>query len=72
MMLIVVPSKRVDFLLRILQRLKPVDVEALFAEAPVEGLDRRGLPRRLKSRITALVYAQRSIAALTNSVPLSQ
>ena len=31
-----------------------------------------GLPRRLKSRMTPLVYAQRSIAALTNSVPLSQ
>lgn len=31
-----------------------------------------GLPCRLKSRITPFVYVQRSIAALTNSVPLSQ
>jgi hypothetical protein len=30
-----------------------------------------GLPRRLKSRITPLEYAHRSIAALTNAVPLS-
>jgi putative transposase len=28
-----------------------------------------GFPRRLKSRITLLAYAHRSIAALTNSVP---
>jgi hypothetical protein len=28
-----------------------------------------GLPRRLKSRSTPFVYAHRSIAALTNSLP---
>jgi hypothetical protein len=45
MMLIVVPSKRVDLLLRVLQRLKPMDVEALLTEAPVERLDRRVVGR---------------------------
>jgi hypothetical protein len=46
MMLIVVPSKRVDLLLGVLQRLEPMDIEALLAEVPVERFD-RGVIRRL-------------------------
>ena len=41
MVLIVVPPKRVDLLLRILKGSEPVDVQTLFAEAAVERLDRR-------------------------------
>jgi len=45
MMLIVVRSKRVDLLLRVLQRLKPVDVQTLLAEATIEGFDGRVVRR---------------------------
>ena len=45
MILIVVPSKRVDLLLRVLQRRKPVHVQTLFAEPAVEGFDRRVVGR---------------------------
>ena len=43
MILIAVPPKRVDLLLGILQGREPMDVQTLFAEPPVEGLDRRTL-----------------------------
>src|SRR5215203_5828447 len=43
MMLIVVPPKRVDLLLRVVHRCKPVHVQTLFPEATVERL--RKLPR---------------------------
>ncbi len=39
MMLIVVPPKGVDLLLRVLQRREPMHVHTFFAEAPVERLD---------------------------------
>src|SRR5215207_8782887 len=45
MMLIVVPPKRIDLLLRVLHRCKPVHVQTLFPEAPVERLDRRVVRR---------------------------
>ena len=38
-MLIVIPSPRVDFLLRVFDRLEPVGVQALLAEATVEAFD---------------------------------
>lgn len=75
MMLIVVPSKPVDLLLRVRHRCEPMYVQTLFPEATMKDSIVAlsvGLPRRLKSRITPLVYAHRSITALTNSVPLSQ
>ena len=48
MMLIVVPPKRVDLLLRVLERREPMHVQALFAKPPVERLD-GGVVRRLAS-----------------------
>ncbi len=41
MMLIVVPPKRIDLLLRIVDRREPVHVQTLFAESAVERFDRR-------------------------------
>ena len=41
MMLIVVPPKCVDLLLRVVERGEPVHVQTLFAEPAVEGFDRR-------------------------------
>jgi hypothetical protein len=38
--LIVVPPKRIDLLLRIVDRVEPMHVQALFAEPAVERLDR--------------------------------
>jgi len=35
----VVPPKRIDLLLRVFQRRKPVHVQILFPEAPVERFD---------------------------------
>ena len=46
MMLIVVPPKCINLLLRILKRRKPMYVQAFFTEAPVERFD-RGIVRRL-------------------------
>src|SRR5918992_47058 len=48
MMLIVIPPKRVDLLLRVLERCEPMHVQTLFAESSVEGFDRR-VVRRLAS-----------------------
>jgi hypothetical protein len=75
MIRIVVLSPRLDLGGGILQSFKPVQVQTFIAEAAVKGFNGRvvvGLPRRLKSRMTLFVYAQRSIAAPTNSLPLSQ
>jgi hypothetical protein len=59
-MLIVVPSPSIDFDLGIFQRLKPVSVQAFVSEATIElsitGFS-VGLPGRLKSIFTPLVYA---------------
>jgi hypothetical protein len=46
MMLIVVPPKRVDLLLRVLERREPMDVQALLSKPAIEGFD-RGVVRRL-------------------------
>src|SRR5215216_1938683 len=40
MMLIVVPPKRIDLLLRVLERREPVHVQTLLSEPTVEGFDR--------------------------------
>ena len=45
MMLIVVPPKCVDLLLRILDRREPMHVQTLFAESSVEGFDGRVVRR---------------------------
>src|SRR5688572_9144811 len=45
MVLIVVPPKRVDLLLRVLQRREPVHVQTLFPKSSVERFD-RGVVRR--------------------------
>jgi hypothetical protein len=44
-MLIVVPPKRIDLLLRIRDRGEPMHVQAFFAEPSVERLDRRVVGR---------------------------
>lgn len=44
-MLIVVPSPRVDFVLRAFNRFEPVGVQAFLAEATVEALDDRAVGR---------------------------
>jgi hypothetical protein len=75
MIRIVVLSPRLDLAARVLERFKPVHVQAFVAEPSIEGFDRRVIgrfPRRLKSRITLFVYAHRSMAAPTNSLPLSR
>ena len=75
MMLIVIPPERVDLLLRIVDRVEPVDVQALLAEPTIERFDGSIVGRLAATTevgMTLLVYAHRSIAALTNSVPLSQ
>ena len=46
MMLIVVPPKGIDLLLRIFERREPMHVQAFFAEPPVERFD-SGVVRRL-------------------------
>lgn len=45
MVLIVVPSKRIDLLLGVLERRKPVHVQTLLSEPAIERLD-RGIVRR--------------------------
>ena len=45
MMLIIVPPKRIDLLLRILQRGKPVRVQTVLAKSPIERFD-HGIVRR--------------------------
>ena len=46
MMLIVVPPKRVDLLLRVLERREPMDVQTLLSKPTIEGFD-RGVVGRL-------------------------
>ena len=45
MMLIVIPSKRIDLLLRVLDRREPVHVQTFFTESPIERFDRRVVGR---------------------------
>jgi len=73
--LIIVPPKRIDLLQRVLQPRAPVDVKTLLAEPAVERFDRgvvRPLAPTTEVEADAMGRGQRSIAALTNSVPLSQ
>jgi hypothetical protein len=46
MMLIVVPPKRIDLVLCVLERREPVHVQTLLSEPAIEGFD-RGVVRRL-------------------------
>jgi hypothetical protein len=45
MMLIVVPPKRVDFLLRVVERREPMHVQTFFPESSIEGFDGRVVRR---------------------------
>jgi hypothetical protein len=45
MVLIVVPAKRVDLLPRVFEGHEPMDVQTLFAEAPIERFNRRVVGR---------------------------
>src|SRR5687767_9827114 len=45
MMLIVVPPKRIDLSLRVLERREPMHVQTFFAESSVEGFDGRVVRR---------------------------
>jgi len=72
--LVVVGPPFFDDLPSVSEGQKPVLVQALVAEAPVEALDESvllGLPGAMKRRWTPLSYAPTSSARLVSSGPLS-
>ena len=72
MMLIVVPPKGIDLLLRVVQRREPVHIQTLLSKPTIEGFNRRVVGRfaaPAEVEDDAVRDAQRSIAVLTNSAP---